>query len=199
MEINLPIDLLNIYHNNNEECMICKDALSSGACYTLPECKHTYHTSCLISWFRNGDNRCPYCGNKGINNICNNHNNNSSIKNTSYYYLSQSDFADQYINDLKKFMNSKKNTNNPHAIKLIKKFEKIKTLEENLKQNKYRFSLYKEKIKTQPVIYSESRKNLIEFRQINYKLEKNIHHEKFKIINNSYIIPLIIPSSVNIH
>ena len=37
------INILNININNaNEECMICKDELVCGQCYTLPECNHTF-------------------------------------------------------------------------------------------------------------------------------------------------------------
>jgi len=120
MEQTIPINLLNIYANTSEECMICREELTCQPCYTLPECKHTYHTSCLVNWFRNGDNRCPYCGNKGINNNSNNDNY------SSYGFFGKTEFDNQYINDLKKFMNNKKNINNIYAIKLKKKFEKIK-------------------------------------------------------------------------
>lgn len=191
MEETIHINLLNINHDITEECMICKQELSSQPCYTLPECKHTYHTSCLVSWFRNGDNKCPYCGNRGINN--------SSVDNIYKHYFCKTAFENQYINDLKKFMNNKKNINNDSAIKLKKVFEKIKKLEDSLKQNKLNYKAYKEKIKNEPVLYSESRKRLIEFRNNNYKIDKQIRIERYKLINNSYIVPLIVPTIVNIH
>ena len=158
MEQTIPINLLNIYDNTSEECMICREELTCQPCYTLPECKHTYHTSCLVNWFRNGDNRCPYCGNKGINNNSNNDNY------SSYGFFGKTEFDNQ-----------------------------------SLKQNKSSYQIYKEKIKTEPVLYSESRKTLKDFRNNNYKIDKQIRLEKYKLINNSYIIPLIIPSHVNIH
>ena len=49
-------------------CLICYDLLENKNNYILPECKHKYHTECIIEWFKTGDNRCPYCQNKGINN-----------------------------------------------------------------------------------------------------------------------------------
>jgi len=56
-------------------CLICHENLSTenigteniGNTYELPECKHSYHTDCIIEWFSNGSNKCPYCSNKGIN------------------------------------------------------------------------------------------------------------------------------------
>jgi hypothetical protein len=29
--------------------------------YTLPECSHTFHTTCIVQWFRNGYLSCPLC------------------------------------------------------------------------------------------------------------------------------------------
>ncbi len=101
MEQTIPINLLNINDNTNEECMICKEELSYQPCYTLPECKHTYHTFCLVSWFRNGDNRCPYCGNKGINNKSN-EKHNYLWRRYRQDYLSIKGFENQYISHLKK-------------------------------------------------------------------------------------------------
>ena len=198
MEQTIPIDLLNINDNTNEECMICKEELSCQPCYTLPECKHTYHTSCLVTWFRNGDNRCPYCGNKGINNKCNEHNI-YSLRRQRYNYFCIEGFENQYLCDLKKFMNNKKNITNPIAIKLKKNFEKIKNLENTLRENNKSYKIYKEKIKKEPVLHAEYKKTVSEFRSNKYKLSKQIRVERFKLINNNYIIPLIVPTPVNIH
>ena len=198
MEQTIPINLLNINDYTNEECMICKEELSSQPCYTLPECKHTYHTSCLVSWFRNGDNRCPYCGNKGINNTCN-ENHNYSWRKQRYNYLCIEGFENQYINDLKKYMNNKKNITNPFAIKLKKNFEKIKKIEDTLRENNKSYKTYKEKIKNEPVLHSEYKKIVRQFKNNKHKLSRQIRVERFKLINNNYIVPLIVPTSVNIH
>ena len=198
MEQTIPINLLNINDNTSEECMICKEELSSQPCYTLPECKHTYHTSCLVSWFRNGDNRCPYCGNKGINNTCN-ENHNYSWRKQRYNYLCIQGFENQYINDLKKYMNNKKNITNPFAIKLKKNFEKIKKIEDTLRENNKSYKTYKEKIKNEPVLHSEYKKIVRQFKNNKHKLSRQIRVERFKLINNNYIVPLIVPTSVNIH
>ena len=199
MEETIHINLLNINHDITEECMICKQELSSQPCYTLPECKHTYHTSCLVSWFRNGDNRCPYCGNKGINNKCINEDHNYSWRRQRYNYLCVQGFENQYINDLKKFMNNKKNIDNPNAIKLKKSFEKIKKLEDTLRETNNSYKIYKEKIKKEPVLHAEYKKMVGQFRNNKYKLSRQIRLERFKLINNNYIVPLIVPTPVNIH
>ena len=64
------INLLDVPDETNDDiCLICHDLLEGQNCYTLPECKHTYHTACIVTWFRLENQRnCPYCGNKGDNN-----------------------------------------------------------------------------------------------------------------------------------
>ena len=63
-------------------CAICHDALSSAQTYKLPECGHTFHTHCIVTWFRHArtepsvagaegnhaDAPCPYCMHRGVNN-----------------------------------------------------------------------------------------------------------------------------------
>jgi len=47
-------------------CAICHEDLSDNL-YSLPECQHTYHTNCIMHWFRTAHNTCPMCQNHGIN------------------------------------------------------------------------------------------------------------------------------------
>lgn len=58
-------------------CVICQHPLSEMQSYQLPECHHTYHTHCIITWFRTRPSeedgttggRCPCCGDQGVNNL----------------------------------------------------------------------------------------------------------------------------------
>jgi len=192
---NTQIDLLDVGVNDAEECMICKEELESHECYTLPECKHRYHTGCLIAWFRNGDNRCPYCGNRGINNKMDPLNPRGFRR--SRFYCTGT-YENQYLSDLRKFANLKKNIDNPCVIKLRKDFEKVKLLENNLKCKNIELAEYKKMIKNEPVKYGDARKNLHNLRTTKWRMQRNLNGEKFKIVNNSYIIPLIVPMHVNI-
>ena len=52
----MSVNPLNVELPDNmeepEKCGICQEALSSAQSYTLPECKHKFHTHCIITWFR---------------------------------------------------------------------------------------------------------------------------------------------------
>ena len=45
-------------------CSICYENLDENS-HTLKECNHTFHTECLIKWFRVGTHKCPYCKDSG--------------------------------------------------------------------------------------------------------------------------------------
>ncbi len=48
-------------------CAICYDELATSQTFKL-DCSHTFHTTCVIEWFRRGSKSCPYCMNTGDNN-----------------------------------------------------------------------------------------------------------------------------------
>jgi hypothetical protein len=188
----IALNILNIPPPVSEECMICREEMECTQCYTLPECNHKYHTNCLISWFRNGDPRCPYCGNKGINNV------NADITRqfTSKYYALQ--YKTQALIDIKKFINLKKYDNNKRCLEVRKQFEKIKALEETYRNESLKLKDLQQSLKETPALYNEVKKKIMSYRSKRWKITKQIRDEKFKIVANSYIIPLIIPMSVDL-
>ena len=193
----LAIDLLNLNINPDDECMICKESLNDYPCYCLPECNHKYHTHCLISWFRNGDSRCPYCGNKGINNKPENKISTRRRRVRPRAILTEND--NQYILDLKKFINLKKNKDNPQAIKILKQLDDIKKLEIKFNNLKKEFQEYKKNLKTEPVNYETTRKTLRKYKTDIYNLKFKIRDKQLILIDNSYIIPLIVPIPIDIN
>ncbi len=42
-------------------CPICSDEMENGTAHTLAACRHTFHTECVVQWFRGGQNSCPMC------------------------------------------------------------------------------------------------------------------------------------------
>ena len=100
-------------------CVICQEDLC-GNIYELPECGHKYHTNCIVTWFRNGSNRCPLCGNKGINNNESTHNNARHNRHWYYYRYQGNDKVTILRNYLK---------NHKSPVILEKAFAKLKKLQ----------------------------------------------------------------------
>lgn len=42
------------------DCSICLEKFDNTNVFTL-DCNHTFHTKCIINWFRNKKNSCPVC------------------------------------------------------------------------------------------------------------------------------------------
>ena len=186
------INILNINVNPNEECMICKEELVCSQCYTLPECNHTYHTNCLITWFRNGDSRCPYCGNKGINNKDASL---SRLDRSKYYSLH---YEKQSLIDIKKIVYLKKYDTDKNCLNTRKLFDKINVLEAKYKSECEKYNEFKQSLKLNPTLYNEAKKKMGKMSTKKWHLAAQIRLEKYKIVNNSYIIPLIIPLTVSV-
>ena len=185
-------------------CLICHDFIDNENNYTLPECKHKYHTKCIIEWFKRGDNRCPYCQNRGINNQGEKLNYN--LMNTGmkiYFYPSwrnkkwyDEDSKIRYqtgvkkLNKIKKYVNNNNNNNNiPNWIKrelnLLSKEEKeYKNLLKELKE-------FKKTINSLP--YEEACLKRRDITNKTFKKQKNICNIKNNIISFPYysiIIPI---------
>ena len=186
------INMLNIDVNPNEECMICKEELQCSQCYTLPECNHTYHTNCLITWFRNGDSRCPYCGNKGINNKDASL---TRLDRSKYYSIH---YEKQSLIDIKKIVYSKKYDTDKNCLNTRKLFDKINELEAKYKNECEKYNEFKQSLKLSPTLYNDAKKKMGKMSTKKWKLAAQIRLEKYKIVNNSYIIPLIIPLTVSV-
>ena len=51
-----------------EICFICNKSCENGPLYTEPKCKHIFHTHCIVTWYRTGNNFCPCCNNISFKN-----------------------------------------------------------------------------------------------------------------------------------
>lgn len=117
----------------NEKCAICHENMNiiddNNEMYELPECKHYFHTNCILTWFRSGHNRCPLCNNEGLNN------NNMSINlinNTLDNYSWQ--YKRKLLNaNYVEMRNLSRKKDAPKELK--KKIEKLKKQEEKYKNS----------------------------------------------------------------
>ena len=135
--------------NHEELCPICLSNLNDGNNnHTLP-CEHTYHTDCIVQWFRHSG-KCPLCldGPRKEHYF-------------GYYYgYWNMMYIDKRCSALRKH-SRKKSCND---ISLKNKFEKLKTLENELKNLK---------IEKKSWIQNDE-----------YKLLKKEHYNLCKKVNN---------------
>ena len=193
----LGVDFPN--NDSSEICMVCHDLLNTAATYTLPECKHQFHTHCIVTWFRHGrsqecvgswhrteDGRCPHCGNTGINNI--------TVNESKYRSAFSMTSKEQQIYKINKKEGIKKDA--PKIVKNeIKKLDKASKLLNNMiKEN----AQYRKTIKECPVNFNETYKKLRENKKKLWLHRRKIRDIK-KRITCFPIIPLIIPTPVDIN
>ena len=107
---------------NENICSICLDEINSKENYEL-RCGHTFHTSCIIRWFREPyvKGKCPLC-------LDNPH---PKVTTLQYYgYNINSKIIDMRCSSLKKYNKKNKNT------KLNKNLSKLNLLQNDLKNIK---------------------------------------------------------------
>lgn len=126
---------------NNDICIICYESLNNcnntnnnntnnNMAFSIPECGHTFHQSCINSWFRQGNSKCPLCNDTGVSiNVNNRHNHWES-------------WWDKYIT-LKRISKKK---NAPDLLK--KEIDKLDKREKRLKNLKNEFTNWKKQIIT---------------------------------------------------
>jgi hypothetical protein len=181
------INLHNLSLDTDEECMICKESLNSAQTYKLPECNHIYHTHCITTWFRNGDSRCPYCGNKGIN--YKKSDNKRSLR-WGWRNVKQHECR---IQDLKLY--AKKNNGPPLLLKHLKKLDEANKI---LKNRQNELKEFNEKVKTEKMLLSDGKKERYRVRTNRWNAESNINKIKQDIID-LHIVPIIIPTPIDIN
>jgi hypothetical protein len=183
-------------------CLICHDLIETKHNYTLPECKHCYHTECIIEWFQKGDNRCPYCQNRGINNLCDHNNNLYQTDNNFkiYFYPIWGDnrwwgeetktrhkIGVQKFNDIKKYVNKTKQPN-----WLINEFKEVDKTEKEYKLLFKKRKDYQKIMKQQP--YDDALSKMKYLNQMCFNKQRKICTIKNHILTFPYY-SIIIPTT----
>tara|TARA_Y100001970_G_C14259451_1_gene878599 strand:- start:1646 stop:2161 length:516 start_codon:yes stop_codon:yes gene_type:complete len=167
-------------------CAICHENLESET-YTLPECNHTFHTNCIMTWFRapTGSNKCPLCNNSGVNKL-------SDLNNIHW---SERQRAEE---NYKRVRASSRSKNCPkHILKMI---EKLKKIEKQQKDRNKKFKEFK-KSKYPDKTASEIQKEYCKFRREKWRLYRRIRRQKALIGFQQNVVNIIIPvkQEVNIN
>jgi len=170
---------INMYENTitNDDispiCPICHDSLNDQHSYEISECKHIFHSDCLITWLRTGNSKCPYCNSVSTNYIENE---------DDGHYCNKKSFTYKY-----KYILNYCKTKNANK-KIVKKIQKIKDLENKLK------ILYDDNknIKQEVGTYSEIHNKFKLFRRNVWRIKNDIFNKKLELTDTINIIPYII-------
>ena len=184
---------------DNNICIICQEDLNTAQTYKLPECGHTYHTHCIVTWFRHSptcqnyyegglDGKCPLCGNQGINN-----------KKSTKHRRWRNPRNPLHIAEKERYNIVIKESKKPNApkdlINLVKKMEKVTN---ELKEAENKSKEYKKNIKDTPQIYNEVRPTIRKLRRDVWV--KQSQYEGVKIAIAYFpIVPIIIPTPIDIN
>jgi hypothetical protein len=107
----------NLNTIDDDCCVICLNNFNtSESTYVIEECKHKFHTNCLIKWFRTDNNSCPTCRNINNSTYCESKNkfklicNYSRRKNANTYvvnlmkkYKKQQELVKKHDSEFKNF------------------------------------------------------------------------------------------------
>ena len=179
----MSLNLLGVDANEGEECVICKCHLSKEATYRLPECHHTFHTACVVAWFRAGDCRCPVCRNMGINSHGESGNtfmtrgfakNNPRLKEIAAYAKKNPKSCPKYVEGL------------------LKKNAK---LTEEVREARAEHREFVQSLKEKEVNYEEAHRKKTKLRRAIWEKERRMYRCQREILQIP-IVPLIIPSFV---
>jgi|TARA_B100000886_G_scaffold316883_1_gene255793 hypothetical protein len=188
---------LNTVDDNCGICQMPLQRLGAEPLHTLKECKHTYHTECIVAWFRTRNNRCPLCGNSGINHyeeICGHFGTSSEIFANNSVMRRSSYLSQVHRERYTLLKNFSKEDVAPKILKsYIKKAEKaVQEYELILKQSKeFNHSLITD------LTPNQIKKKITSIRKQKWKKYDNIINRKLDVLNLP-IIPVIIPQHVNL-
>jgi len=169
--------MINIYldpkqkDTQDEICSICHDKFDNNK-YEIPECKHYFHTSCVIEWYRTGNIRCPYC------------NSTPSILDEDHmsYYGSRRLVANKY-----KIISNYCRRNNAN-VHVKKKVESIRKLNDKLKD----MSTEMTNLTNEDGSYKEIKTKLSSLRRSKWSTQRIIYNKKKELTEIVNIIPYIL-------
>ena len=168
-------------------CSICHESMDDDL-YTLPECSHIFHTNCIMTWWRTGQNTCPLCNNAGVNA--------SALSEVGGFVGDWSTIWFQRMENYKKLRLYSRKKNAPASLK--KMIQKIKKIEERKKFHGNDFKKWRTTIsenKTNGAIIKEWRRR----NRIKWKFNTRLRSAKLAVGASEKIVPIIIATKIDIH
>lgn len=149
---------------NEDVCPICLSNMDNQEDISKIECGHSFHTKCIMKWFRSSKGQCPCCLDNPFQTV--------RLKNINIIGTWDSLYINERCSALRKHSRKKESPE-----KLKKKFDNLKKKEEELKQ------IRKEK---SDIIKSEEYRDIIKNKRSLdskiYNKEKTILKTKARII-----------------
>lgn len=186
-------DMMNIPGQNQPDddklvlCTICQEHIDLEAeifkptSYLLETCTHRFHTTCILNWFRQGNNDCPNCGDCGPAKF-------SMGSFSRAWYSVSGGMMIQRFNMLRNYSRKK----NAPAF-LVKQFEKLKSAEEKAKEARSNYVNFKKNaVCCEGETFKDLQKKLAKLRTDKHRKQLTVSNIK-KTICGIPIIPVVIP------
>jgi hypothetical protein len=176
MEINLndvpEIDL------EKDICAICHENLEDNIAQ-IPECNHKFHSECVITWFRMGKSKCPYCNTEFAH----------KKKSTPPRHIFRRNLICEEYKDIYNY--SRRKNANPKIKKQVKKITDL---------NKSLITITKEfnKMIKSDKSYKEVMKYKRKYRDKKWRLKRKIYSLKRKVVSYVNIIPIIVQKKIKV-
>jgi len=159
-------------------CAICHENLEDNI-YKIPECNHKFHSECVITWFRMGKSKCPYCNTEFAH----------KKKSTPPRHIFRRNLICEEYKDIYNY--SRRKNANP---KIKKQVKKITDLNKSLTEMSKKFNKMIKSDKSYKEVIKYKRK----YRDKKWRLKRKIYSLKRKVVSYVNIIPIIVQKKIKV-
>lgn len=170
-------------NRENIQCTICREDLSKYPTYEDKKCNHTFHTHCIVTWYRDLHDYCPQCSKKR-----------KSIRRGRNCYLG---YLHNNIVNKKISMYRNLSKKHPDISFLKKQLEILDTLNEKSKEYQTRRIHITKYIKENKLNFEEGCNYKKEIFKDRWKHVEAYNKKRLEIFNLP-VIPIIIPEFVDL-